>query len=31
MDYTDDACMNTFSGGQVARMDSLHQQYRPTP
>lgn len=31
MDYTDDACMNTFSGGQVARMDSLHQQYRPAP
>lgn len=31
MDYTDDACMNTFSGGQVARMDSLHQQYRSVP
>jgi Pregnancy-associated plasma protein-A len=31
MDYTDDSCMNTFSGGQVARMDSLHQQYRPAP
>lgn len=31
MDYTDDSCMNTFSGGQVARADSLHQQYRPTP
>jgi hypothetical protein len=31
MDYTDDACMNTFSGGQVTRMDGLHQQYRPTP
>jgi Pregnancy-associated plasma protein-A len=30
MDYTDDSCMNTFSGGQVSRMDSLHQQYRPT-
>jgi hypothetical protein len=28
MDYTDDACMNTFSGGQVSRMDTLHQQYR---
>ncbi len=28
MDYTDDACMNTFSGGQVTRMDGLHQQYR---
>ena len=30
MDYTDDSCMNTFSGGQVSRMDSLHQQYRGT-
>ena len=30
MDYTDDACMNTFSGGQVSRMDGLHQQYRGT-
>ena len=30
MDYTDDACMNVFSGGQVSRMDSLHQQYRGT-
>ncbi|MFN7726174.1 MAG: zinc metalloprotease [Rubrivivax sp.] len=28
MDYTDDSCMNTFSAGQVTRMDSLHQQYR---
>jgi len=28
MDYTDDACMDTFSGNQVTRMDSLHQQYR---
>lgn len=28
MDYTDDACMNQFSGGQVTRMDSMHQQYR---
>ncbi|HSW05766.1 MAG TPA: zinc metalloprotease [Aquabacterium sp.] len=28
MDYTDDACMNQFSGGQVTRMDTLHQQYR---
>ncbi len=28
MDYTDDACMNTFSRGQVIRMDALHQQYR---
>ena len=31
MDYTDDSCMNTFTGGQVARADSLHQQYRPAP
>jgi hypothetical protein len=31
MDYTDDACMNTFSGGQTSRMDSLHAQYRPAP
>lgn len=31
MDYTDDSCMNTFSTGQVARMDALHQQYRPAP
>ena len=28
MDYTDDACMNQFSGGQVTRMDTMHQQYR---
>ena len=28
MDYTDDACMNTFSSGQATRMDTLHQQYR---
>lgn len=28
MDYTDDSCMNTFSAGQTARMDTLHQQYR---
>ena len=28
MDYTDDACMTTFSAGQVSRMDGLHQQYR---
>jgi hypothetical protein len=28
MDYTDDACMNTFSRGQVTRMDALHLQYR---
>jgi Pregnancy-associated plasma protein-A len=30
MDYTDDACMFVFSGGQVTRMDALHQQYRST-
>jgi hypothetical protein len=28
MDYTDDACMNTFSAGQSARADSLMAQYR---
>ncbi len=28
MDYTDDACMNTFTAGQTTRMDSLHAQYR---
>lgn len=31
MDYTDDACMNMFSGGQNARMDAMHTQYRPAP
>jgi hypothetical protein len=28
MDYTDDACMNTFSAGQSARADALMLQYR---
>ena len=28
MDYTDDACMNTFSTGQADRMDALTLQYR---
>ena len=28
MDYTDDSCMNTFSSGQDARMDSLFTTYR---
>lgn len=28
MDYTDDACMNRFSGGQDARMDSQFTSYR---
>ena len=28
MDYTDDACMNTFSAGQANRMDALTIQYR---
>jgi len=31
MDYTDDACMNTFSLDQSDRMDALHQQYRSAP
>jgi hypothetical protein len=30
MDYTDDACMFQFSGGQTTRMDSAHAQYRGT-
>jgi hypothetical protein len=28
MDYTDDACMNTFSAGQADRADALVIQYR---
>jgi hypothetical protein len=28
MDYTDDACMNTFSAGQADRADALSIQYR---
>lgn len=28
MDYTDDACMNQFTSGPVARMDQMHLQYR---
>lgn len=28
MDYTDDSCMNTFSAGQDARMDSMYSTYR---
>jgi hypothetical protein len=28
MDYTDDACMNTFSAGQDSRMDSMFTTYR---
>jgi len=28
MDYTDDACMNTFSSGQDSRMDAMFQTYR---
>jgi hypothetical protein len=28
MDYTDDACMFQFSGGQASRMDTAHEQYR---
>jgi hypothetical protein len=28
MDYTDDACMNTFSAGQANRADAMAAQYR---
>ena len=28
MDYTDDACMNSFTGGQGARMSSAYSAYR---
>lgn len=28
MDYTDDACMNEFSGGQASRMSQMFLQYR---
>jgi hypothetical protein len=28
MDYTDDACLNSFTAGQSARADTLSLQYR---
>jgi hypothetical protein len=31
MDYTDDACMFAFSGGQATRSDAMHQTYRAAP
>jgi hypothetical protein len=30
MDYTDDACMDTFSDGQAARMDEIVAVYKPS-
>lgn len=30
MDYTDDACMNTFSAEQTVRMQALVSQYKPS-
>jgi hypothetical protein len=30
MDYTDDACMDTFTGGQDTRMHSMTSTYRPS-
>lgn len=30
MDYTDDACMFEFSGGQMTRMQSMTSTYRPS-
>jgi hypothetical protein len=30
MDYTDDACMNTFSAGQTSRMTSMVSTYKPS-
>lgn len=29
MDYTDDACMNTFTSGQTARMQQMVSTYKP--
>ena len=28
MDYSDDACMNKFTAGQIERMDSMVKTYR---
>jgi hypothetical protein len=30
MDYTDDPCMNTFSGDQATRMQAITAQYKPS-